>query len=83
LYIKIISFYHWGGEPEIEVFGEAVYRILKSDPKFNIVNARQIVDSRNWVIHGYDRVDDVVIRGKISNHLPNLRREIEDLLKDE
>jgi uncharacterized protein with HEPN domain len=47
------------------------------------VNARQIVDTRNWVIHGYDRVDDVVIWGIISNHLPNLKKEIEEYLKTE
>lgn len=72
-----------GIEREIEIIGEAIHRILKIDPKFNIVNARQIVDTRNWVIHGYDRVDDVVIWGIISNHLPNLKQEIEELLKAE
>ncbi|MBN2778410.1 MAG: DUF86 domain-containing protein [Bacteroidales bacterium] len=46
-------------------------------------NARQIVDTRNWVIHGYDRVDDVIIWGIISIHLPKLKKEIEDLLAKE
>jgi len=35
------------------------------------------------VIHGYDKVDDVVIWGIISNHLPNLKKEVEDYLKEE
>jgi uncharacterized protein with HEPN domain len=39
------------------------------------------VDTRNWVIHGYDRVDEVVIWGIISNHLPALLIEVKDLLK--
>lgn len=69
-----------GVEREIEIIGEAMSRILKIDPNFNITNARQIVDTRNWVIHGYDKVDDVVVWGIISNHLPNLKKEIEDLL---
>ena len=56
-------------------------RILKLDQSIKIKNARQIVDARNWVIHGYDKVDDVVIWGIVSNHLPKLKEEIEELLK--
>ncbi len=70
-----------GIEREIEIIGEAMNRILKFDPDFKIENARQIVDARNWVIHGYDKVDDVVIWGIISNHLPKLKKEIKDYLK--
>jgi uncharacterized protein with HEPN domain len=69
-----------GVEREIEIIGEAVNRVMKSDEKIHLVNARKIIDTRNWVIHGYDKVDDVVIWGIISNHLPELRKEIEDYL---
>lgn len=72
-----------GVEREIEIIGEATNRILRIDPEFHLTNARQIVDTRNWVIHGYDRVDDVVIWGIISNHLPNLKKEVEEYLKEE
>lgn len=72
-----------GIEREIEIIGEAVNRIMKIAPEINIENARQIVDTRNWVIHGYDRVDDVVIWGIISNHLPKLKIEIEHYLAKE
>jgi uncharacterized protein with HEPN domain len=71
-----------GIEREIEIIGEATNRILKIDPTINLSNARQIVDTRNWVIHGYDKVDDVVIWGIISNHLPNLKKEIVEYLND-
>jgi len=71
-----------GIEREIEIIGEAVNCILKIDPDFNITNARQIVDTRNWVIHGYDKVDDVVIWGIISNHLPQLEQEIKKYLEE-
>jgi len=67
-------------EREIEIIGEATNRILKLAPEFPIDNARQIVDARNWVIHGYDKVDDVVIWGIVSNHLPNLKLEVDKLL---
>ncbi len=69
-----------GIEREIEIIGEAMNRIMKIAPDIKIENARQIVDARNWVIHGYDRVDDIVIWGIISIHLPKLKKEIEDLL---
>lgn len=53
-------------EREIEIIGEATNRILKSDDTIIIENARKIIDTRNWVIHGYDKVDDVVIWGIVS-----------------
>jgi len=55
-------------------------RIIKIAPDIQIVNARQIVDTRNWVIHGYVKVDDVVILGIISNSLPKQKEEVECLL---
>ena len=67
-------------EREIEIIGEATNRILKIDPEFNLTNARQIVDTRNWVIHSYDKVDDVIIWGIISIHLPQLKMEIDNYL---
>ncbi len=72
-----------GIEREIEIIGEAINGILKLDQSIKIENARQIVDTRNWVIHGYDKVDDVVIWGIVSNHLPKLKNEIEKLLENE
>ncbi|MBB3701085.1 DUF86 domain-containing protein [Flammeovirga yaeyamensis] len=67
-------------EREIEIIGEATNRILKIDSNINIENSRQIVDTRNWVIHGYDKVDNVVIWGIITKHLPKLKAEVEELL---
>jgi uncharacterized protein with HEPN domain len=72
-----------GIEREIEIIGEAMNRIKKIAPEIQIENSRQIVDTRNWVIHGYDKVDDVVIWGIVSIHLPKLKKEIEDYLAKE
>ena len=58
-------------------------RILKLDPNIQIKNARKIVDTRNWVIHGYDKVDDVLIWGIISKNLPELKKEIDNFLKEQ
>lgn len=71
-----------GIEREIEIIGEAMKRILKLDDSIEIKNARQIVDTRNWVIHNYDNVDDVIIWGIVINHLPKLQVEIEHLLSE-
>ena len=68
----------------IHDFVEEVAKEIKleweSDDTIIIENARKIIDTRNWVIHGYDKVDDVVIWGIVSNHLPKLKIEIEKLL---
>jgi len=53
---------------------------MKISPDLHIENARQIIDTRNWVIHGYDKVDDVIIWGIVSNHLPKLKDEVNGLL---
>ena len=69
-----------GIEREIEIIGEAMSRILKIQPEFRIENARKIVDTRNLVIHSYDNVDDVIIWNIVSNHLPKLKIEVDNLL---
>jgi uncharacterized protein with HEPN domain len=53
------------------------------DSSINIENARKIVDLRNWVIHGYDKIDDVLIWGIVSRQLPILKNQVDELLKEE
>ena len=67
-------------ERNLEIIGEAVNRILDKDDSINLSNARKIVDTRNRIIHGYDTVSDDIIWGIIINHLPKLKKEVEDLL---
>ncbi len=69
-----------GVERELEIIGEATNRILKTTPAIEIGSARKIVDLRNWVIHAYDSVNDTVIWGIVTKHLPPLRAEVEKLL---
>jgi len=69
-------------ERELEIIGEAVSRLLKLSPGINISYARQIVDTRNKVIHAYDNVNDIVIWNIIMNHIPLLKKEVEILLSD-
>ena len=67
-------------ERELEIIGEAVNNILKDSPNMLIGNARKIVDLRNWVIHAYDSVDNVIIWGIIVKDLPKLFEEVDKLL---
>lgn len=68
-------------ERNLEIIGEAMNRILKVDPDFLIENARRIVGLRNQIIHGYDSISDENIWGVVINYLPNLKTEVENLIK--
>lgn len=69
-------------ERNIEIIGEAVNRILKFDPEFQLQNARNIVGTRNRIIHSYDAISDELIWSIIINHLPLLKIEVINLLKE-
>ena len=67
-------------EREFEIIGEAMNRIEKLDPKLDISSKKQIINMRNRVIHGYDKIDDEIVWGTIVRHLPTLKAEIYNLL---
>ena len=64
------------------MIGDALSRILKRDETFVISNSREIVDTRNRIIHGYDSVSDDVIWGIVIRHIPILQTEIQMLLSE-
>jgi uncharacterized protein with HEPN domain len=68
-------------ERNIEIIGEAMDRLLKSNPTIQITDSRKIVDTRNRIIHGYDSVSDDVIWLIVNRYLPILEKEIKELLK--
>lgn len=68
-------------ERNITIIGEAMNRLLRVAPEVEITSARRIVDTRNYVIHGYDSVTDDIMWGIVMRHLPLLREEVEKLLK--
>ena len=69
-------------ERNVEIIGEALNRILKLDPTIQITYSRQIVNTRNRIIHGYDSVSDEVMWGIVVKHLPVLQAEVELLLQE-
>ena len=68
-------------EREFEIIGEAMNKIDKIDSEINIMSKRQIINMRNRVIHGYDKIDDEIIWGIIVRHLPILKKEVNNLMK--
>ena len=68
-------------ERNIEIIGEAINRILKENPTFAIENARNIVGTRNKIIHSYDNISDEIIWTIIIRELPKLKVEIQNYLK--
>ena len=68
-------------ERNLEIIGEALNRILNTDPNIRITDSRKIVDTRNRIIHGYDSVTADVLWLIISKSLPVLHKEVNSLLK--
>ena len=68
-------------ERNIEIIGEAINRILSVQNEIKITDARKIVDTRNRIIHGYDKVSEDILWLIISKHLPLLEKEVNELIK--
>ena len=69
-------------ERNIEIIGEAMNCILKKDNEIQITQARQIVDVRNRIIHGYDTVSDEIIWAIVIQYIPILHNEVSSLLDE-
>lgn len=70
-------------ERNIEIIGEAVNRIQKSElAAFDIQNAQKIIGTRNRIIHEYDDISDEIIWTIISRELPKLKKEILKIKRD-
>lgn len=72
--------YFRGIQMNIAIIGEAMNLILRTHPDIKISSARKIVDTRNYVIHGYDSLSPEIIWNIVINHLPILKAEIQELM---
>ena len=72
-----------GVQMNIAIMGEAMNSILRLHPEISISSARKIVDTRNYLIHGYDSLSPEIIWNIVINHLPVLKEEIQNLMKKE
>lgn len=69
-------------ERSVEIMGEAINRILKRDPDFRLPNARAIVQTRNRVIHSYEKVETEFLWGLVKRHIPELKKDVERILAE-
>ncbi|MFO8052736.1 MAG: HepT-like ribonuclease domain-containing protein [Candidatus Omnitrophota bacterium] len=71
-------------ERKLEIVGEALNRIGKLDGDIlnNITDARRIIGFRNIIIHGYDVLDSKIVWDALQNNLPQLKKEIDNLMED-
>lgn len=64
----------------IAIIGEATNRVLKIKEDISITNARKIVNTRNYVIHGYDSLRNEILWAIVIKDLPLLKEEIKALI---
>ena len=69
-------------ERNIEIIGEATNKALLIEKNLPITSGRKIVNMRNLLIHAYDSIDDARIWEIVIKHLPVLKTEVEQLLKE-
>lgn len=69
-------------ERKVEIMGEAINRILKVKSDFSLKDARDIVNTRNRIIHGYDSVRPEFLWGLVVRHIPELKKEIEHIITE-
>ena len=67
-------------ERNVEIMGEAINRILKVDPNFELPNAKAIINTRNRVIHGYDSVTTELLWSLIIRHKKKKKKDVENIL---
>jgi uncharacterized protein with HEPN domain len=70
-------------ERNLEIIGEAINRILKVDSNFQLRDAKNIVGTRNRIIHSYDNISDEVIWTIVCRELPELKIQVEEFLNQE
>lgn len=69
-------------ERSVEIIGEAVNRILKRDPDFNLRNARAIVQTRNRFIHSCEKIENEFLWGLVKRNIPELKKDIERIIAE-
>jgi len=67
-------------ERNLEIIGEAVNRIIKEDPNFLLDQAKNIIGTRNRIIHSYDNISDEVLWTIVVRDLPKLKAQVEQFL---
>ena len=72
-------------ERQFEIIGEALNKMLKCEPALSssISDHQRIIAFRNRLVHGYADIAHDVVWGVLETNLPQLGREIRQLLSIE
>jgi uncharacterized protein with HEPN domain len=68
-------------ERQMAIIGEAVNKFIKEETEVNLNYAKEIINFRNRLIHAYDSIDDSIVWAIKKKHLPELKSEINKILK--
>ena len=66
-------------ERQLGIIGEAVNKFRQEETAVMLNHTKQIVDFRNRIIHSYDNIDASIIWVIIKNHLPVLKKEVDEI----
>lgn len=90
-FVQKLSFEEYAGnsmvkaavERKFVVIGEAMMRLKGQDPEIlkEISDHEKIIGFRNVLVHGYNIIADATVWSAIKDSMPNLRREVEDILR--
>lgn len=69
-------------ERNIGIIGEAMSKILQYDANIAITNAKNIKNTRNYVVHAYDSLEPHIIWNIVINDIPKLKEEVAVLLNE-
>jgi uncharacterized protein with HEPN domain len=69
-------------ERKLMIIGEALNQVLRIDPDLEtqIPDARQIIDFRNILVHGYFAIEHETVWGIMQKDLPVLTKQIQAML---
>jgi uncharacterized protein with HEPN domain len=67
----------------LEIIGEALKVATRTDPSHVVetIEIRHAISLRNRIAHDYDGIDDQIIWDAVRVNIPDLKQQIEDLLK--
>ena len=67
-------------ERHLIIIGEAIHKFRNIESETKIDSAGKIYGLRNRLVHAYDSIDTNTLYSIIRNHLPKLKKEVEELL---
>ena len=61
------------------IIGEAVNKLIKSEPTIKISSSKHIIGLRNMIVHAYDSIDPTTLWRIMIKDIPTLKTEIAEL----